>query len=305
MNDEPLAPSPDNANDRVILDYLQQMLCDKAAAAAAETARASSDNIAPFDVNRSRRQEPPARIKTELRQPVALPFRVPEKNRVLTVPSLLPLPPPVSPAALSPSEVTPPERVAPEIAPAEVAPPEPVDAGVLPPALPDEALDARLPSVPEWQDNGRPAWAQQRFECLIFTVSGLKLAVPLATLGAIHRVDRKFNVLPHQSPWFLGILQTPAAGNIKVLDTALCVMPERHDPAERATLAYVITLHGFHWGLACHQVERSITLEPDQIKWRTQRGKRPWLAGTVVEHMCALIDTEGFREVIRKAESIP
>lgn len=159
-----------------------------------------------------------------------------------------------------------------------------------------------LPPVQEWHDNGRPAWAQHRFECLIFSVGGLKLAVPLMTLGAIHRIDRKFNALPHQSSWFLGILQTPAAGNIKVLDTALCVMPERYDPASRDSLGYVITIHGYAWGLACHQVEKSITLEPDQVKWRTQRGKRPWLAGTVIDHMCALIDTEGFRDLILKAE---
>lgn len=159
-----------------------------------------------------------------------------------------------------------------------------------------------LPPVQEWHDNGRPAWAQHRFECLIFSVGGLKLAVPLMTLGAIHRIDRKFNALPHQSSWFLGILQTPAAGNIKVLDTALCVMPERYDPATRESLGYVITIHGYNWGLACHQVEKSITLEPDQVKWRTQRGKRPWLAGTVIDHMCALIDTDGFRDLILKAE---
>jgi len=80
------------------------------------------------------------------------------------------------------------------------------------------------------------------------------------------------------------------------------VMPERHTPAARENLAYVITIHGYRWGLACHDVEKSITLEPHQVKWRSQRGKRPWLAGTVIDHMCALIDTDGFREVILKAE---
>ena len=124
----------------------------------------------------------------------------------------------------------------------------------------------------------------------------------MVTLGSIHQIDRKFNALPGQYDWFIGILQTPNSGNIKVLDTALCVMPERYDPASRESLEYVITIHGYAWGLACHQVEQSITLEPDQVKWRSKRGKRPWLAGTVVEHMCSLIDTDGFQEIIQKAE---
>ena len=147
-----------------------------------------------------------------------------------------------------------------------------------------------------------PNWAKQRFECLVFTVAGLKLAVPLVLLGAIHRIDRKLTALPHQNDWFIGILQTHAAGNIKVLDTALFVMPERYERSQREGLQFVITIHGCHWGLACHEVEKSITLEPDQIKWRTQRGKRPWLAGTVIDQMCALIDTDGFHTLIQNAE---
>lgn len=190
----------------------------------------------------------------------------------------------------------------------EVAP----SAAVLPaepPATPDREANAATPSPepepePEnrWCENGRPNWAQSRFECLIFNVGGLKLAVPLITLGSIHQIDRRFNALPGQYDWFIGILQTPKSGNIKVLDTGLCVMPERHDPASRETLAYVITIHGYDWGLACHGVEQSITLEPEQVKWRTQRGTRPWLAGTVLEHMCSLVDTDGFQAIIAQAE---
>ncbi|MEE2730483.1 MAG: chemotaxis protein CheW [Pseudomonadota bacterium] len=169
----------------------------------------------------------------------------------------------------------------------------------------DRAVDRSTEEPAEqhsWCPNGRPQWAQSRFECLIFTVNGLKLAVPLVLLGSIHPIDRKFNALPGQYDWFIGILQTPSAGNIKVLDTGLCVMPERHDPASRESLAYVITIHGFAWGLACHRVEKSVTLEPDQVKWRTQRGKRPWLAGTVLDYMCSLVDTDGFQHIINQAE---
>ena len=30
-------------------------------------------------------------------------------------------------------------------------------------------------------------------------------------------------------------------------------------------------------------------LRPEQVRWRSARSKRPWLAGTVVKHMCAEI----------------
>ena len=163
-------------------------------------------------------------------------------------------------------------------------------------------VEGHLPPMDEgWSENGRPEWAQARFECLIFSVGGLKLAVPLVTLGAIHQIDKKFNALPGQDDWFIGILRT-ATENLKVIDTALCVMPERYKPEDREGLKFVISLHGYDWGLSCHEVSNSITLEPEEVRWRTQRGKRPWLAGTVVEHMCALIDPLGFHRVIERAE---
>ena len=165
----------------------------------------------------------------------------------------------------------------------------------------EQVLAVHLPPMDEWQNNGRPDWAQERFECLIFNVSGLKLAVPLTTLGAIHQIDKKFNLLPGQDDWFIGILRTPT-GNINVIDTALCVMPERYKPEDRENLKFVISLHGYEWGLACHDVSNSITLTPEEVRWRTERGKRPWLAGTVIEHMCSLIDTDGFHRVIERAE---
>lgn len=75
-------------------------------------------------------------------------------------------------------------------------------------------------------------------------------------------------------------------------------MADRYRADFRQGLQYVISVQGYEWGLAVHQVSRSIRLDPDQIKWRTQRTQRPWLAGTVVEHMCALLDVEALAELI-------
>lgn len=170
------------------------------------------------------------------------------------------------------------------------------------PAVSETVLEAVPEAAPEPPNNGRPPWAQTRFDALIFKVAGLKLAVPLVALGLIHPIDKKFNALPHQTPWFIGLLRVPQ-GTIKVIDTAMCVMPERYTPECRAGLKYVITLHGYDWGLACHEVEKSICLEPDTINWRTQRGKRPWMAGTVRDQMCAIIDSTGFHDVIAAVEA--
>ncbi|MFF7107080.1 CheW domain-containing protein [Pseudomonas sichuanensis] len=159
-------------------------------------------------------------------------------------------------------------------------------------------LPAPAAPVPPATVDGRPAWAAEPFECLLFDVAGLTLAVPLVCLGSIYSLaGQELTPLFGQPDWFLGILSCQA-GNLKVLDTARWVMPDRYREDFRQGLQYVISVQGYEWGLAVHQVSRSLRLDPNEIKWRSQRGQRPWLAGTVIEHMCALLDVAELAELI-------
>ncbi|MBX8491469.1 chemotaxis protein CheW [Pseudomonas cichorii] len=157
--------------------------------------------------------------------------------------------------------------------------------------------EQRTPTPPPNRE-GRPAWADEPFECLLFDVAGLTLAVPLICLGSIYPLaGQELTPLFGQPDWFLGILPSQA-GNLKVLDTARWIMPDRYRDDFRQGLQYVISVQGYEWGLAVHQVSRSLRLDPAEIKWRGHRGQRPWLAGTVIEHMCALVDVAELAELI-------
>ena len=192
-------------------------------------------------------------------------------------------------------------EMVPEPVAAVVEPETPVaEAQVIEPVAPlvDVYLPAANPPVPPATVDGRPAWAAEPFECLLFDVAGLTLAVPLVCLGSIYSLaGQELTPLFGQPDWFLGIL-TCQAGNLKVLDTARWVMPDRYRDDFRQGLQYVISVQGYEWGLAVHQVSRSLRLDPAEIKWRSQRGQRPWLAGTVIEHMCALLDVAELAELI-------
>ena len=162
-------------------------------------------------------------------------------------------------------------------------------------------VEVHLPpsnTPPPVETDGRPSWAAEPFECLLFDVAGLTLAVPLVCLGSIYSLaGHELTPLFGQPEWFLGILPSQA-GNLKVLDTARWVMPERYRDDFRQGLQFVISVQGYEWGLAVHQVSRSLRLDPNEIKWRSHRGQRPWLAGTVIEHMCALLDVSALAELI-------
>ncbi len=230
-------------------------------------------------------------LKPESSKPYA------EPTRALRMPL-----PPLAPTA--------PVVAAPVVEPvARVAEPVPVAETVIAPSLQPAVTTEPMPSVSAvetadteqiqstdsfqpapWSDNGRPQWAQQRFEVLLFSVGGLNLAVPLVELGAIHALEgRELTPIFGQIDWFLGLLPLKE-GALRVIDTAKVVMPERYDDAMPGAYRYVITLSGSDWGLGVDVIHDSVQLLPEAVRWRGSRGKRPWLAGTVVEQMCALID---------------
>lgn len=155
-------------------------------------------------------------------------------------------------------------------------------------------------------ESGVPEWAAERFQCLIFSVSGLKLAVPLVRLNGILTWTDEMSAMPGHSDHFLGLLNNHG-DNVKIIDPAMLVMPEDRIPppvgAEgRPMPGSIILIDDKRWGLACDFVSETIELEPDEIKWRSARGTRLWLAGTVIEHMCALIDVDEFARILERAD---
>lgn len=153
----------------------------------------------------------------------------------------------------------------------------------------------------DWLENGRPQWAQSRFDVLLFKVAGLTLAVPLISLGQIQPLTDELTPLFGQADWFMGLQPTPA-GKIRTVNTAKFVMPERYDESFLQTAKYVMSINGVPWGLAVDSVNQPITLQPDDVKWRGDRGKRPWLAGTVKDHMCALLDIPRIGQMLVDAD---
>ena len=141
-------------------------------------------------------------------------------------------------------------------------------------------------------------WAESRFECLLFNVGGLKMAVPLVELGGIQKADyEKVTKIFGQPNWFIGVSSVNDL-RIRTVDTARWVMPNHYKGELHDSFKFIIQLDRSNWGLACEDVAEAISLEPSEVKWRSDRSKRPWLAGTVINHMCAILDVQGFIELL-------
>lgn len=140
--------------------------------------------------------------------------------------------------------------------------------------------------------------AQEEFQCLLFTVRGLTLAVPLDKLSGILEWDGVVTRLPERPSWFLGVMnyRGQQAG---IVDTAGVVMPERTTEGEAPAYGHIIFFDEGRWGFACESVKQVIKLDKEEVRWRTSRTQRPWLAGTVIEHMCALLDVDAVAQMIQ------
>jgi len=144
------------------------------------------------------------------------------------------------------------------------------------------------------------SWSSQGVECLVFSLCGLKLAVPLLYLGGVHEVlPEDVKPLLGQPGWYLGMVHT-GEQNLQVIDTANFIMPEREQNLAGKGFKYLIQLEKTPWAIACQSIDDTVRLEASEIKWRGDRGKRSWLAGTVIERMCALVDVSG---LLQRVES--
>lgn len=162
------------------------------------------------------------------------------------------------------------------------------------------AVDAEVPG-------GVPDWAQQRFQCLLFKVAGLTLAVPLVKLNSVIPWTDKIVETPNQTDWYLGLVNSHGK-NVKVIDTALMVLPENRrqslaqDPSDR--FSHILLVDNNTWGLACDAIGDVVWLSKDDVKWRQNKKQRPWLAGTAIQLMSALMDTEVFADMLNQQVAV-
>lgn len=149
-----------------------------------------------------------------------------------------------------------------------------------------------------------PEWANKPFQVLLFKVAGLKIAVPLIELCGVIKWTDSVTEMPGHADFYMGILQH-LGHKVAVIDTAKMIIPKDkleqlvgENPRER--VHHIVLIDNYRWGLACDKIGEVITLNPEDVRWRKANSNRSWLAGTVIEHMCALLNSDGFSLMLEK-----
>ncbi len=120
---------------------------------------------------------------------------------------------------------------------------------------------------------------------LLFAVDGLLLTLPLTRLAGVR--DKKRCSGPPASDE-----ENPSEAAIRVVDTQARIFDGTARACRDHDYPYVLMLDEGRWGLGCDSVGEVIDLTPEQVQWRGEHSRRPWLAGTLKEHACALLDLD-------------
>lgn len=142
-------------------------------------------------------------------------------------------------------------------------------------------------------------WRQSPFQTLLFEIHGLKLAIPLHELnGILTWPEKELPKIAGKPSWYLG-LYSQDHQHTQVVDTAHIILPQHHqDEVNKPN--FIILIANGKWGLACNKVSKVVTLSSEEVRWRQQAGKRPWLAGTVLDKMCSILNID---ELVKQLET--
>lgn len=144
---------------------------------------------------------------------------------------------------------------------------------------------------------------EEGFPVLFFEAMGQTFSVPLVKLKGIYK-KKSVSKLIGKPDWFSGV-QIERDQRLNVIDTALYLMPEKYGRSVEYSpnYQYIIVIGDSNWGLQCNRLIDSITLSHEDIKWRTDITRSPWLAGTVKQRMCGLLAVDALIELFESNET--
>ncbi len=155
------------------------------------------------------------------------------------------------------------------------------------------------------EENAPPS---NEFDILIVKISGLSMAMKLADIDGIIKMPESITQLPKPKPWLMGLAYRTES-NVQLVDIAKLIVPDKYrsqagenTPDVNMTEDHrrVVLIDDGRWGLVCNSTSRVMRISEDDVNWRDDTRKRPWLAGTIREHLCALMDVKEFSQWLDK-----
>ncbi|GEM_PF-7027385 len=127
---------------------------------------------------------------------------------------------------------------------------------------------------------------------LSFKIGSLTFSTLLSDIGGAVSYTDGVAALTDQPDWLLGLLQYKGT-EISIADSGRLVnhgQPSYNRSPSSKPYSTILLLDGGQWGLACDGVGEIVRISKEDVQWREQKEKMPWLMGMIKEPPMALID---------------
>jgi purine-binding chemotaxis protein CheW len=120
----------------------------------------------------------------------------------------------------------------------------------------------------------------EKFEVMVFSVSGINLAIEPEK---IQRISMSADV------GTADIFRASASS----YDLAALIRPGGPPlRAEEDNILFQISIQSLQYPVLCESIGEIVRVNKSDVNWRSSAGKRLWLAGTIPKHQCALLDVQ-------------
>ncbi len=155
---------------------------------------------------------------------------------------------------------------------------------------PDPVVSLVSKSASELRNSLSESGSKDLLNLLIFTISGVKMAVSTDELDDVADWTDQISPVPDNMPLYLGLLKRNGR-QIPIVDLARLVLPERvFERRKPGTCQKILIVGDYHWGLGCDDISSKIVIDNSEVNWRSDRNSRKWLAGMISSQGSALID---------------
>lgn len=142
------------------------------------------------------------------------------------------------------------------------------------------------------QASGLPDWVENEFQVLLFKVNGITMGIPLNALKGILNYSGEASQLPGQPVWSLGVVLNREE-KVVVIDSARLLMPERLTVDDRVKPQQLLIIGEGDRALAVDSICNTLSIEKDEVRWRSGVPNKPWYAGIIIQELSVLLDVDG------------
>ncbi|MCJ8299454.1 MAG: hypothetical protein MJK13_11050, partial [Pseudomonadales bacterium] len=130
--------------------------------------------------------------------------------------------------------------------------------------------------------------SEQRINCVIVLMYGLKLAIPFEDIEGMIKLSNVSLSLDNDRNWILGDF-TSSTMRTHVVDTAQILFGENYDPL-KSNYNEMLVLAGKHWSIVFDKIIKAQSILISDVTENPSPQFRPWLTGTYMAEKCALVN---------------